>query len=112
VDRVQDRLLDAGCPLYILYDVPAGHALFRPVQELARAGVLRADDPTDLEPDKPIPAEWARTWARRADRPDAVRQETGPLRRENVRRTLREHLPDADPVPRGAFVEALHTVLS
>jgi len=36
VDRVQDRLLDAGCPLYILYDVPAGHALFRPTLELAR----------------------------------------------------------------------------
>ena len=112
MDRVQDRLLDAGCPLYIMYDVPAGHDLFRPVQALARAGVLRADDPTELKPDEPMPADWARTWTRRANRSDAIRQESGPLRRENVRRTLHEHLPDADPVPRGTFVEALHTVLS
>ena len=112
VDRVQDRLLDAGCPLYILYDVPAGHDLFRPTQELARTGVLRADDPTRLKPEEPMPADRARKWARRADRSDAVRQETGSLRRENVGRALRKHLPDADPVPRGAFVEALPSFLS
>lgn len=112
VNRVQDRLLDAGCPLYIMYDVPAGHDLFRSVQELALAGVLRDDDPTRLKPDEPMPADWARKWSRRADHADAVRQEKGPLRRENVSVTLREQLPDADPVPRGAFVEALHASLS
>ncbi len=112
VTRVQDHLLDAGCPLYILYDVPAGHELFRPTQELARAGVLRADDPTRLKPGEPLPADWAQKWTRRADRSDFIQQETGTLRRENVGRALREHLPDADPVSRGAFVEALHAMLS
>ena len=112
VDQVQDRLLEAGCPLYILYDVPAGHDLFRPTQELARADVLRADDPTELKPDEPMPTDWAQKWTRRAERPDAIRQETGPLRRENVSRALHERLPDEDPVPRGAFVEALHAMLS
>ena len=112
VDRVQDRLLDAGCPLYIMYDVPAGHDLFRPVQALARAGVLRADDPTELKPDEPMPADWARTWTRRANRSDAVRQETGPLRRKNVGDALRKHLSVETSVSRGGFVEALHAMLS
>ncbi|MFB6249895.1 MAG: FAD-dependent oxidoreductase [Salinibacter sp.] len=112
VRRVQDRLLDAGCPLYILYDVPAGHALFRPTQELARAGVLRDDDPTKLKPEAPMPAARARTWAGRADRPKAIRQDEGPLRRTNVAAPLRGRLPNADPVSRGAFVEALHAAVS
>jgi hypothetical protein len=112
VRRVQDRLLDAGCPLYIFYDVPAGHALFRPTQELALAGVLRDDDPTELSPDEPISAARARTWAGRAPSPVAVRQDSGPLRPDNVGDALRPHLPDADPVSRGAFVEALHAVVT
>jgi hypothetical protein len=108
VGDVQDRLLDAGCPLYIMYDVPAGHDLFRPVQELARAGVLRDDDPTRLKPDEPIPARWARKWTGRADLDGGVRQDTGPLRRGRVDTPLRTHLPEAATVTRGAFVEALH----
>jgi hypothetical protein len=110
VARVQDRLLDAGCQLYVMYDVPAGHALFRPVQELALRGILRADDPTELTPDEPMPADWARKWAGRADLSPAVGQDEGPLRRRNVTGDLREALPAADPVSRGAFVEALHAV--
>lgn len=112
VSHVQDQLLDAGCPLYITYDVPAGHVLFRPVQELALAGVLRDDDPPELNPDEPVPAEQARKWAERADRPTLIRQDEGPLRRENVEDALRGQLPDADLVPRGAFVEALHASVS
>jgi hypothetical protein len=108
VRRVQARLLDAGCPLYILYDVPAGHPLFRPTQELALAGILRDDDPTELSPDEPISAARARTWADRAPSPVAVRQDGGPLRPGNVGDALRPHLPATDPVSRGAFVEALH----
>ena len=112
VARVQDRLLDAGCPLYIMYDVPAGHSLFRPVQELARAGVLRDDDPTELKPNEPIPAEWARRWARRAGRKSAVQQAEGPLRPDRVTGDLGTQLSSGETVSRGAFVEALHAVLA
>jgi hypothetical protein len=110
--RVQDRLLDAGCPLYILYDVPAGHDLFRPVQELALRGVLRADDPTELTPDEPIPAARARTWAERAGLANAVSQESGPLRPNRLREPLRSRLQGTDPIPRRAFVEALHATVT
>lgn len=112
VTRVQNRLLDAGCPLYIMYDVPAGHDLFRPVQELALAGVLRADDPAELKPDDPVPADRARTWAERAEADIAIRQDDGPLRRRNTPAQLRDELPDAELVPRGALVEALHATLT
>jgi hypothetical protein len=57
-------------------------------------------------------AEEARTWTRRADRPDAIHQDEGPLRRDSVASALRERLPSTDPVLRGAFVEALHAHLS
>ena len=73
VRDVQDALLDAGCQLYIMYDVPVGHALFRPVQELALEGVLGAEAPTTLEPEAPIPAAWAERWAARAGLAEAVR---------------------------------------
>ncbi len=112
VSRVQDHLLDAGCPLYIMYDVPAGHDLFRPVQELALRGVLKHDDPTDLTPDAPMPADWARKWTQRADRPNAIQQNQGPLRPGNVSGALRAPLPDERPMTRGPFVEALHAVLT
>jgi len=110
VPDVQDRLLDAGCPLYIMYDVPAGHPLFRPVQELALRGILQDDDPTELAPDESIPAARARTWTNRADGPVSVQQSNGPLQRSNVSSNLRRPLPDENPVSRGAFVEALHAV--
>lgn len=112
VEKVQDRLLDAGCPLYIVYDVPAGHELFRAVQELALQGVLLADDPTELQPHEPIPASWARKWIDRAGHTASIRQDEGPLRRTNVDDALHETLPETDPVSRGAFVEALHAELS
>jgi hypothetical protein len=109
---VQDRLLDAGCPLYILYDVPAGHALFRPTQELARAGILRDDDPPELTADAPMPAGRARTWARRAGLGSAVGQADGPLRPGRLRAPLRGRLQGSDPVSRGDFVDALHAVVT
>jgi hypothetical protein len=112
ISRVQDHLLDAGCPLYIMYDVPAGHDLFRPVQELARAGVLRDDDPTELRPAEPMPTTRAHRWAHRAGLAGAVQGEEGPLRPGAVGAPLRQHLPDADPISRGAFVDALHAVLT
>jgi len=112
VSRVQDHLLDAGCPLYIMYDVPAGHDLFRPVQELARAGVLRDDDPTELQPAEPMPTARAHRWARRADLAGAVQGADGPLRPGVVDDPLRRHLPDEDPISRAAFVEALHAAVA
>jgi len=108
VTRVQDRLLDAGCPLYVMYDVPAGHDLFRPVQELALHGILRDDDPTELKPDEPMPAARAHRWARRANLPGAVRGADGPLAPNAADAPLTRHLPDEPPISRGAFVEALH----
>jgi len=112
VGRVQDHLLDAGCPLYILYDVPAGHDLFRPVQALARHGILRADDPTELKPDEPMPAAWANKWAGRAGLAATVGQDEGPLRPDSLHGPLRSRLQGTDPIPRRAFVEALHDVVS
>lgn len=112
VHRVQDRLLDAGCPLYILYDVPAGHALFRPTQELALRGILRDDDPTELAPDAPMSAGRARTWARRAGLGGAVGQADGPLRPGRLRAPLRGRLQGSDPVSRGDLVDALHAVVT
>ena len=110
VDRVQETLLDAGCQLYIMYDVPAGDDLFRPVQELALHGILQDDDPTELEPDEPMPARWAHRWGERADMPsDAVRQEEGPLQLQNLGSELQAHLPEEPTVKRGDFVKALHT---
>jgi len=106
---VQQTLVDAGCPLYIMYDVPAGDPLFRPVQQLALRSVLQAGAPTELQPDEPMPAEWAHRWARRAELPaDTIRQTSGPLRGENVASALRDRLPDGGTVTRGAFVRALH----
>jgi len=112
VGRVQDRLLDAGCPLYVLYDVPAGHDLFRPVQELALRGILRDDDPTELKPDEPMPTARAHRWARRANLPGAVRGTDGPLLPTAVDAPLTRHLPDETPISRGAFVEALHAAVT
>jgi len=114
VDRVQSALLDAGCQLYVMYDVPTGHDLFRPVQELALAGVLRDDDPTRLELEKPIPSSWATRWTERAQMGRGLTATgDGPLRRENVGSPLQASLPDASsPVTRGAFVEALHARLA
>jgi hypothetical protein len=109
IDGVQQALIDAGCPLYIMYDVPAGDPLFAPVQHLALRGVLQADDPTELQPDEPMPAEWAHRWTRRAELPaDTIQQESGPLRAQNVDGTLRDGLPDSGAVTRGDFVQALH----
>lgn len=110
VDRVQSALLDAGCPLYIMYDVPTGHDLFRPVQDLARAGVLRDDDPTRLKPNEPMPAAWAARWCERAALDGAMAAASdGPLQRDDVRAPLRKHLEGAGAtVTRGAFVRALH----
>jgi hypothetical protein len=112
-ERVQNALLDAGCQLYIMYDVPTGHELFRPVQDLALAGILRADDPTRLNPDEAIPANWAARWTNRAGLSGAVSASgDGPLSRSEVRDPLADLLPGAgDPVSRGAFVQALHTAL-
>lgn len=112
VAAVQQTLIEAGCPLYIMYDVPTGDPLFAPVQQLALRGVLQDDDPTDLEPEKPIPAAWAHRWARRAKLPaETIRTESRSLRADEVAEPLRTHLPDAETVTRGAFVEALHAHL-
>lgn len=110
VPAVQEALLEAGCQLFIMYDVPARHPLFRPVQELALAGTLRAEAPLHLKPEEPIPAAWARTWARRAGVADAVasEREEGPLQRAAVGNPLRTYLPEEAMVSRGAFVKALH----
>ena len=115
VERVQEVLLDAGCPLYAMYDVPTGHPLFRAVQELARAGVLRADDPTRLKPDAPMPSDRAAVWTQRANMPASVSPAgtARPLQREEVHDPLRTHLPSgaSDDVTRGAFVHAMHAAL-
>jgi len=112
VPQVQDTLLDAGCQLYIMYDVPTGHDLFRPVQDLALRGILRDDDPTRLEPDKPMPADWAARWTRRAGMPDAVPADasSSDLSPGDVSGPLGEALDThgSSPVPRSAFVHALH----
>lgn len=112
VDRVQDQLLETGCPLYIMYDVPAGHELFGPVQTLARHGVLQDDDPTELKPNEPMSAVRARTWSERAGLHNVISQEDGPLQPDNVGTPLRSHLPDAGPTPRGAFVKGLDAVVA
>ena len=112
VRGVQDALLDAGCQLYIMYDVPVGHALFRPVQELALEGVLGAEAPTTLEPEAPIPTAWAERWAARAGLAEAVGQRDGPLQTASVSAGLRRHLPAAPVVTRGAFLAALHAHLA
>ena len=63
---VQRALVDAGAPVYIVYDVGPDHDLFGAVQGLALAGVLDATDPVRLEPDDPAaPPETAR-WTARA----------------------------------------------
>lgn len=116
--RVQRTLLDAGCQLYVMYDVPTGHDLFRPVQELALAGILRDDDPTRLNPDEPMTAVRARRWARRAGIGD-VRADGGkdePLRQRDLRGPLRDQVASrlaesAETVSRGVYVEALHALL-
>lgn len=113
IDAVQQTLVGAGCPLYIMYDVPAGDPLFEPVQQLARQSVLQADDPTELQPDEPIPVMWAHRWVHRAKLPaDTIQQESGPLRAQNVDGSLRDELPDSGTVTRGDFVQALHQHLS
>lgn len=113
IGRVQSALLDAGCQLYIMYDVPTGHDLFRPVQELALAGVLRDDDPTRLEPEKPIPSAWATKWCNRADVGASITAPSnGPLQRDDVAAPLRNHLSGSDtPVTRGEFVQALYAAI-
>ena len=109
LDAVQQTLIDAGCPLYIMYDVPAGDPLFEPVQQLALRSVLQADDPLELQPGAPMPAAWAHRWTRRAELPaETIQQETGELRAEHVNEALRRHLPAQDTVTRGAFVQALY----
>jgi len=111
VDRVQSALLDAGCQLYIAYDVPTGHDLFRPVQDLALAGVLRDDDPVDIMPDEPISARLALKWARRAELSASLSASDTerPLRRAEVQEPLRGSLSGTgDVLSRGAFLRALH----
>ncbi|RMH56311.1 MAG: FAD-dependent oxidoreductase [Bacteroidetes bacterium] len=66
VETVQDVLIDAGCQIYPVYDVPPGHPLFRVVQDLARRGILREEDPLYLEPEAPLSPRQARIWAERA----------------------------------------------
>ena len=112
-ERIQADLIEAGCPLYIMYDIGPDHDLFAPVQHLAQAGILRADDPTRLNADMPIPTEWAARWARRAGLEEAIvaPNDDAPLRSAHVRASLAEALYDtssSDTVLRGAFVQALH----
>jgi len=112
VRALQDRLIDAGCQLYVAYDVPTGHRAFGAVQRLALAGVLRDDDPVRLEPDAAIDADAARHWAARAEIPDAVRSGAeGPLRRRALGGVVRERLPDHGDPDRGDYLVALDAVL-
>jgi hypothetical protein len=114
--RVQEALLEAGCQLFIMYDVPAESPLFRPVQELALAGVLRTETPTRLNPEKPIPSAWAQRWAERAGVAEYVAPAgDGPLHRRALRGPLRERVAEleetsgsSEPVTRSTFVQALH----
>lgn len=113
--RVQSALVDAGCQLYIMYDVPRGHDLFRPVQELALAGVLQDEVPTDLDPEASIPARWAAQWAERAGVGDSISAPNTerPLRRSEVSDPLRSHLPtNGAAISRADFVEGLHAYVS
>ncbi len=64
--RVQRALVEAGAPVYIVYDVGPDHALFAPVQHLALAGILGSDDPTTLAPDAPLAPDAAARWTQRA----------------------------------------------
>ncbi|MGM0706504.1 MAG: FAD-dependent oxidoreductase, partial [Bacteroidota bacterium] len=111
--RIQHDLIDAGCPLYIVYDITPDHDLFEPVQRLAQAGILRDDDPTELDPDAPLPASWAARWCDRADLSEAIAAPGAdqPLRYNDVRAPLLNALnEDSDVVSRADFVAALHTV--
>ncbi|MEM1115240.1 MAG: FAD-dependent oxidoreductase [Bacteroidota bacterium] len=60
---VQRALVDAGCQLYIAYDVGPEHEMFAAVQHLALQGVLGVDDPTDLDLDAPVTGADAQRWA-------------------------------------------------
>lgn len=93
---VQRALVGAGAPLYIVYDVGPAHALFAPVQHLARRGVLDAADPVRLEPETPVAPDEAARWAARARLPEAA---TASLPTVDGRTT------------RGAFLGALHAAM-
>ena len=90
---LQDKLIEAGCQLYIVYDIPAGHPAFGAVQRLALAGVLRDDDPTRLEPDGDLTADVARKWAERAGVVDIMDlPASGPVEETHLGADLREYL--------------------
>ncbi len=64
---VQEALIASGAPIYIAYDIAPEDEFFAPVQRLARAGVLGAEDPTEMEPEASLDADVAARWRRRAE---------------------------------------------
>jgi hypothetical protein len=94
VRSLQNVLIDAGCQLYIAYDVPAGDPAFGAVQRLALAGILRDDDPTRLEPDAELTADIARKWADRAVATDRMKlPSSGPVEASDLGSELRGYVP-------------------
>ena len=79
VPAVQRALVEAGCQLYIAYDVPPGAPRFEAVQRLALEGVLDASDPPTLDLEAEVAPEQAAEWHRRAGL-DAPTLEAGTLR--------------------------------
>lgn len=107
--ETQEKLIKAGCQLYILYDIPAGHALFDTTQKLALQGVLHEDDALVLEPEKPISVDLAKKWSDRAKlkvlREGLTTQE---LKTQDLTPTYRKMLPKSQkPITKGDFIGML-----
>ncbi|MEM1270136.1 MAG: FAD-dependent oxidoreductase [Bacteroidota bacterium] len=79
VRDVQHALIDAGAPIYGVYDIGSDHDAFAAVQHLALAGVLDATDPTELKPDEPAPEEWRAKWSSKANAEAPAGPTTGEL---------------------------------
>jgi hypothetical protein len=114
IRSLQEVLIEAGCQLYIAYDVPAGHPAFAAVQRLALAGVLRDDDPTRLEPDAKLAADVAQKWADRAGAGDMIGLPAqGVVEASDLADDVRVLLPPGSEgaVARGDYLELLDRLL-
>jgi hypothetical protein len=112
VADVQRILLDAGAQLYLNYDVNCEHPLFRTVQDLGMARVLTESDPLHVEPERPISADEAAAWSRRAGLPDMMRADGAEVSLEDIDTPLRDHIePTGQLITRGDFLAGLHALL-
>lgn len=111
--EVQQHLIQSGCQLYVLYDIPFGHPLFESTQQLALRGVFRDDDATRLEPTQPISTDLVQKWAKRANiqaLTDSNKQ--GTVQKQDFTAPFKQKFSNAQgEIQIGDFTKALYELL-